>query len=101
MKKTLQKELVDIRENITWLLYNEEATQRADIAGIFEIYSEKLKVRLTRFCDSKNISRRAYFLTGLSFHARGNPLEYAVSKCFCQRCCHNDRQYYKTVMKSF
>ena len=83
---------MDIRENITWLLYNEEASQRADIAGIFEIYSEKLKVRLTIFRDSKHISRRAYFPTGLSFYARGNQLEYVVSKCFCQRCRHNDRQ---------
>ena len=51
---------MDIRENITWLLYNEEASQRADIAGIFEIYSEKLKVRFTIFRDPKHISRRAY-----------------------------------------
>ena len=49
MKRTLQEELVDIRENITWLLYSvkEDGTavsRRPDIAGIFEIYSKKLNV---------------------------------------------------------
>ena len=44
-KKMLLEELVDFRANITYLLRDEKASKRADIAAIFKVYSRKLNVR--------------------------------------------------------